>query len=120
MANQTLTLSLASPYLMSLGLSKSHISVVFVAGPLSGLIIQPLVGMSSFLSRTHAIDLALSPGVMSDHSESRFGRRRPYMLVASVICSGSLLLLGFSSSIATMLTGSSESVRSFVHSYSVY
>jgi hypothetical protein len=35
---------LASPYLLSLGMSKSLMSMVFVAGPLSGLIMQPIVG----------------------------------------------------------------------------
>ena len=34
----------ASPYLLSLGLTKSHMAMVFLAGPLSGLIVQPLVG----------------------------------------------------------------------------
>jgi len=34
----------ASPYLLSLGLSKSSMAIVFVAGPLSGLIMQPLIG----------------------------------------------------------------------------
>jgi solute carrier family 45 protein 1/2/4 len=34
----------ASPYLLSLGLSKSAISIVFIAGPLSGLFVQPLIG----------------------------------------------------------------------------
>ena len=39
------TLSIpASPYLLSLGLSKSLMAIVFLAGPLSGLIVQPLVG----------------------------------------------------------------------------
>jgi hypothetical protein len=36
----------ASPYLLSLGLTKSLMAIVFVAGPLSGLIVQPLVGKS--------------------------------------------------------------------------
>jgi hypothetical protein len=40
--------TLASPYLLSLGVSKSHMALVFVAGPLSGLLVQPLIG-------THAI-----------------------------------------------------------------
>ena len=34
----------ASPYLISLGLSRSLMSLVFIAGPLSGLIVQPLIG----------------------------------------------------------------------------
>jgi solute carrier family 45 protein 1/2/4 len=38
------TISPASPYLLSLGLSKSKMAVVFVAGPLSGLVMQPLIG----------------------------------------------------------------------------
>jgi hypothetical protein len=37
-------LSAASPYLLSLGLSKSLMSIVFLAGPLSGLFVQPLIG----------------------------------------------------------------------------
>lgn len=35
----------ASPYLLSLGMSKSVIAVVFLAGPLSGLIMQPIGSM---------------------------------------------------------------------------
>jgi hypothetical protein len=34
----------ASPYLLSIGLTKSSMAIVFVAGPLSGLIMQPLIG----------------------------------------------------------------------------
>ena len=34
----------ASPYLLSLGLSKSSMAIVFIAGPVSGLIMQPLIG----------------------------------------------------------------------------
>ncbi|KAJ2695790.1 hypothetical protein H4R19_005810, partial [Coemansia spiralis] len=56
-----------SPYLLSLGLKKSLVSLVWLAGPLSGLITQPLVG------------------VLSDRCTSRFGRRRPY-IVGSTAC----------------------------------
>jgi solute carrier family 45, member 1/2/4 len=35
---------LASPYLLELGLTKTYMSMVFLAGPLSGLIVQPLIG----------------------------------------------------------------------------
>ncbi|QRW25642.1 Uracil catabolism protein 4 [Rhizoctonia solani] len=67
----------ASPYLLSLGLKKSHMALVFVAGPLSGLIMQPLIG------------------VLADRSTSSLGRRRPYMLAASLVSIGGLMLLGF-------------------------
>jgi hypothetical protein len=39
-----LTALAASPYLLSLGLNKSLIAMVFIAGPLSGLIVQPVIG----------------------------------------------------------------------------
>ncbi|KAE9392066.1 hypothetical protein BT96DRAFT_1000693 [Gymnopus androsaceus JB14] len=57
----------ASPYLISLGLSKSAMAIVFVAGPLSGLIMQPLIG------------------ILADSSTSRWGRRRPYMIVGTIL-----------------------------------
>jgi solute carrier family 45 protein 1/2/4 len=82
-----LTLGAASPYLLSLGLSKSSVAVVFVAGPLSGLIMQPLIG------------------VLADNCTSRFGRRRPYMLVGTVICAAAMLLLGFTRPVASIFTG---------------
>lgn len=34
----------ASPYLIRLGLSKSLTAIAFLAGPLSGLLVQPLIG----------------------------------------------------------------------------
>lgn len=48
-----------SPYLLSLGLTKSLMSLVWNVGPISGMICQPIVG------------------VMADRSTSRFGKRSP-------------------------------------------
>ncbi|PPQ81361.1 hypothetical protein CVT25_015468 [Psilocybe cyanescens] len=79
-------MSYASPYLLSLGLSKSSMAGVFVAGPLSGLIMQPLIG------------------VLADNCTSRFGRRRPYMLLGSLICISAMLLLGFTRPFASIFT----------------
>ncbi|TFK21002.1 sucrose transporter [Coprinopsis marcescibilis] len=79
-------MSYASPYLLSLGLSKSRMAVVFLAGPLSGLIMQPLIG------------------VLADNSTSRFGRRRPYMLIGTMLCMCGMLLLGFTRPFATLFT----------------
>ncbi|KAF9443657.1 MFS general substrate transporter [Macrolepiota fuliginosa MF-IS2] len=80
-------MSYASPYLLSLGLSKSQIAIVFVAGPLSGLIMHPLIG------------------VLADNCTSRFGRRRPYMMVGTIICIVAMLLLGFTRWFAAIFTG---------------
>jgi solute carrier family 45 protein 1/2/4 len=79
--------SYASPYLLSLGLSKSSMSLVFLAGPLSGLVMQPLIG------------------VLADNNTSRFGRRRPYLLLGTVICVFGMVLLGYTRAIAAVFTG---------------
>lgn len=76
----------ASPYLLSLGLSKSLMSLVFVAGPLSGLIVQPIVG------------------VLSDGCRSSFGRRRPFLVAGCAASALALLLLGFASNVAGWVT----------------
>ncbi|TCD69764.1 hypothetical protein EIP91_006300 [Steccherinum ochraceum] len=82
----SIEMSYGQPYLISLGLSKSAVSIVFLAGPISGLIVQPLIG------------------VLADNSKSRFGRRRPYMLVSSLICVSAMLLLGFTRPFATLFS----------------
>ncbi|KAF8128960.1 major facilitator superfamily domain-containing protein [Boletus edulis] len=79
-------MSYASPYLLSLGLQKSLMAIVFLAGPLSGLIVQPLIG------------------ILADHSKSRFGRRRPFILVCTALCSMATILLGFTRQFATIFT----------------
>ncbi|KAJ6469195.1 hypothetical protein C8R47DRAFT_950499, partial [Mycena vitilis] len=80
-------MSYAPPYLLSLGLSKPSMAIVFLAGPLSGFFVQPLIG------------------VLADNSTSRWGRRRPYMLAGCLICSASMLLLGYTREIAAVFTG---------------
>ncbi|KAJ1663638.1 hypothetical protein IW140_000944 [Coemansia sp. RSA 1813] len=71
-----------SPYLLSLGLHKSVISLVWLAGPLSGLVTQPLVGF------------------LSDNCTSRLGRRRPYIIGAAVVVVLSLTTIGWAREIA--------------------
>ncbi|KAF5963916.1 SUT1D-like sucrose transporter [Fusarium bulbicola] len=44
-----------TPYLLNLGLTKSNTSLVWIAGPLSGLIVQPVVGVIADESFTHEI-----------------------------------------------------------------
>ncbi|KAL5520645.1 hypothetical protein ACEPAF_2646 [Sanghuangporus sanghuang] len=86
-------MSQASPYLIRLGLSKALTAIAFLAGPLSGLLVQPLIG------------------VIADHSKSRFGRRRPYMLLASLICAGSMLLLGYTREFVSIFSSRGSSVN---------
>ncbi|KAF4948460.1 hypothetical protein FGADI_9657 [Fusarium gaditjirri] len=44
-----------TPYLLNLGLTKSNTSLVWIAGPLSGLIVQPVVGVIADESFTREI-----------------------------------------------------------------
>lgn len=74
-----------TPYLLNLGLTKSQTSVVWIAGPLSGIITQPIVG------------------VLADSNKSRWGRRRPYIFIGTIIVSASLLVLGWTREIVAWL-----------------
>lgn len=66
-----------SPYLLSLGISKSLLALVWIAGPLSGTLVQPYVGMKS------------------DRCRSRFGRRRVFMVGGAVATAVSLIVLAW-------------------------
>ena len=55
-------LSNGSPYLLGLGMSKSLLAIVWIAGPLSGTLVQPYVG------------------ILSDNCRSPWGKRIPFML----------------------------------------
>ncbi|KAI3479173.1 hypothetical protein L1887_58876 [Cichorium endivia] len=80
----TLELAYGTPYLLSLGLSEQSTSLVWLAGPLSGLIAQPVVGS------------------LSDHSTSPF-RRRKYMIISATLLTISTLTLAYSIPISTLL-----------------
>ncbi|SPO23816.1 related to General alpha-glucoside permease [Ustilago trichophora] len=80
----TLELAYGTPYLLSLGLSEQSTSLVWLAGPLSGLIAQPVVGS------------------LSDHSTSSF-RRRKYMIISASLLTLSTLTLAYSVPISTAL-----------------
>ncbi|KAI0482971.1 MFS general substrate transporter [Xylariaceae sp. FL0804] len=82
-----------TPYLLSLGLTKSKTSLVWIAGPLSGLIVQPIVG------------------IIADESRSRWGRRRPFIVVGSVISALCLLTLGFTKEIVSFFVGDEKAAQ---------
>lgn len=76
----------ASPYLLSLGLSKPSMAIIFLAGPLSGLVMQPVIG------------------VLADNTTARLGRRRPWMLLGTGVCSIAMLLLGYTRGVAALFS----------------
>lgn len=70
-----------SPIYSYLGAEEKTLPLLWLAGPMTGLIVQPIVG------------------AMSDRTLSRWGRRRPYFLVGAIFCSLALLAMPFSSSV---------------------
>jgi maltose/moltooligosaccharide transporter len=67
-----------SPIYKYLGADEATLPLLWLAGPVTGLIVQPIVG------------------AMSDRTSSRHGRRTPYFLVGAVLCSLGLLAMPFS------------------------
>lgn len=82
-----------TPYLLNLGLTKSNTSLVWIAGPLSGLIVQPIVG------------------VIADESTSRWGRRRPLMVIGTAVVALCLLVLGFTREIVGIFEADDDRAR---------
>lgn len=80
-------LSNGSPYLLSLGLSKSLMALVWIAGPLTGTLVQPYVGM------------------LSDNCRIRWGKRKPFMLGGAAATMASLMILAWSKDIVGGLLG---------------
>jgi maltose/moltooligosaccharide transporter len=59
----------------SLGASVEDIPILWIAAPVTGLIVQPIIGH------------------MSDRTWGKLGRRRPYFLVGAILASASLLIM---------------------------
>lgn len=70
-----------TPIYSYLGADPEQIPLLNLAGPVTGLLVQPIVG------------------AMSDKTVSRFGRRRPYFVVGAIVCSLCLLAMPYSSSL---------------------
>ncbi|MDI4632892.1 MFS transporter [Pelomonas sp. V22] len=64
-----------SPIYQYLGADEASLPLLWLAGPMTGLLVQPLIG------------------AMSDRTVSRWGRRTPYFLVGALLCSLGLLLM---------------------------
>jgi maltose/moltooligosaccharide transporter len=72
-----------APIYSYLGANEAVLPLLGLAGPMTGLLIQPLIG------------------AMSDRTDSRFGRRTPYFLIGALICSAGLFCMPLSGSILT-------------------
>ncbi|KAK9220059.1 hypothetical protein WN943_008707 [Citrus x changshan-huyou] len=76
-----LQLSLLTPYVQLLGIPHKWSSLIWLCGPISGMIVQPIVGFHS------------------DTCKSRFGRRRPFILAGAVLVAIAVFLIGYAADI---------------------
>jgi maltose/moltooligosaccharide transporter len=70
-----------SPIYRYLGADEASLPFLYLAGPITGLIVQPIIG------------------AMSDRTLSPRGRRTPYFLIGAILCSLSLFAMPFSRSL---------------------
>ncbi|HKS28731.1 MAG TPA: MFS transporter [Pyrinomonadaceae bacterium] len=76
-----LQLANMSPIYLYLNADESKLSYLWLAGPVTGLLVQPVIGS------------------MSDRTWNRFGRRRPYFLVGAILASVALFVMPNSSAV---------------------
>lgn len=67
-----------SPIYKYLGADEASLPYLWLAGPMTGLIVQPIIG------------------AMSDKTDSKLGRRTPYFLIGAILCSLALFFMPFS------------------------
>lgn len=70
-----------SPIYNYLGADEATLPLLWLAGPMTGLIVQPIIGS------------------LSDRTTSRMGRRTPYFLIGAILCSLSMLAMPHSSAL---------------------
>ncbi len=79
---------LSGPVTESLGASPFIFGLIWLAGPFTGMIIQPIIG------------------VMSDKSNSKFGKRRPFLLIGALLASLALWAFPNSANIVNFFSSS--------------
>ncbi len=70
-----------TPIYSYLGADEGALPLLWLAGPVTGLIVQPIIG------------------AMSDRTVTRWGRRTPYFLIGAIICSLALFAMPFSAAL---------------------
>lgn len=75
----------ASRILQTFGADVEHLSLFWLAAPLTGMIVQPIIGH------------------YSDRTWNRFGRRRPYFMIGALLTAMALILMPNSAVLAGLL-----------------
>ncbi|ESW15628.1 hypothetical protein PHAVU_007G088200 [Phaseolus vulgaris] len=79
-----LQLSLLTPYVQLLGIPHTWAAFIWLCGPISGMLVQPIVGYHS------------------DHCTSRFGRRRPFIAAGALAVAIAVFLIGYAADLGHM------------------
>lgn len=90
-----LQLSLLTPYIQTLGIEHAFSSFIWLCGPITGLVVQPLVG------------------VWSDKCHSKYGRRRPFILGGSLMICVAVTIIGFSADIGYLVGDTHENCKTY-------
>ncbi|KAI9098558.1 hypothetical protein K1719_025183 [Acacia pycnantha] len=85
-----LQLSLLTPYVQLLGIPHTWAAFIWLGGPISGMIIPPIVGY------------------YSDHCTSRFGRRSPFIAAGALSLAVGVFLIGSATDMGHMFGDSLE------------
>jgi len=78
-------LSNGSPYLLSLGMSKALLAGVWLAGPLTGALVQPYIG------------------IRSDRCRVSWGRRKPFMIAGTLGVVATSMILAYARDIVRLI-----------------
>lgn len=73
-----LTLANMSPIYRYLGADEQSLPILWLAGPITGLVVQPIIG------------------AMGDNTWGKWGRRRPYFTIGAIIASVCLVVMPYS------------------------
>ncbi len=87
-----LQLSLLTPYVQELGIPHAWASFVWLCGPISGMLVQPIVGH------------------YSDRFPGKWGRRRPFIVIGATLVVIAVLIIGFSADLGFLLGDSNSSI----------
>ncbi|KAK3230384.1 hypothetical protein Dsin_002265 [Dipteronia sinensis] len=88
-----LQLSLLTPYVQLLGIPHKWSSLIWLCGPVSGMIVQPIVGYHS------------------DNCTSRFGRRKPFIAAGAVLVAIAVFLIGYAADFGYLMGDPKEGIK---------
>ena len=76
---------LSGPVTEDLGASPFIFGLIWLAGPVTGMVVQPIIG------------------ALSDKTHTKFGRRRPYLMLGAILAAIALWALPNSETIAVVI-----------------